>query len=215
MNALAFVPVSSHLNDRGGRELPALPLPPTQPNQGHACAFALRLGDDGGLVSEPITDWSVPNRHNDASFAALLYRKADGAHPSWMLIAGSKRIGLNGQAPTLPIAAVEPGDLLTIGESGWLVSSLWSPQALTAPADVRDKPCPVCGGELGFAQVVQCACGRWSHLENPADADDPNALNCFLKAGVCGECGRRASLEPQIVPAVPATLAKERHDFDV
>jgi hypothetical protein len=135
-----------------------------------------------------------------------VYRNASGAGAGWILIACSMQLAVNGQSPVLPATVLELGDLLTIGEQGWMVSSLWQPRPMDAPDELRTKPCPVCGGALGTAPVVECACGRWSHLENAANIDDPNALNCFLQAGQCGECGRRASLDPQIVPEVPDSM---------
>jgi hypothetical protein len=172
-----------------------------------SASYALRLVG-GELAHDPVacgkSAMQIPS--DDGSILGLLHRTMDGAAESWFLIACSSRVGINGKTPALPLAAIELGDLLTIGERGWMISTLWKPEPVAAPAELRNRPCPVCGGELGFAPVVQCACGRWSHLENPSDTDDPNALNCFLKAGLCGECGRRASLEPQIIPDVPASL---------
>jgi hypothetical protein len=208
MNALVFVPVLSNelVRDRAAH----LPTQPIQCNLRDAAAFSLRMTDGRQLTSEKIETHDSIHEivGSDASLVGLLHLAAGGAAPSWMLIARSNHIGLNGQTPTLPIAAIGPGDLLSIGEQCWMVSSLWRPEPIDAPAELRDKPCPVCGGELGVARVVQCSCGRWSHLENPDAPDDPNALNCFLKAGACGECGRRASLEPQMIPEVPDSLLK-------
>jgi len=57
-----------------------------------------------------------------------------------------------------------------------------------------------------MAPVVQCACGRWTHLERPEQPQSPDALNCYLAAGTCGDCGRAATLKPQIVPEPPEKL---------
>jgi hypothetical protein len=116
--------------------------------------------------------------------------------------------------PPLAAAVIEPGALLAVSERYWLISSLWLPERMEAPAELRDKPCPVCGGELGLAPVVQCGCGRWTHFENPSAPADKNALNCFIVAGTCGACGRSASLEPQVFPDVSALLAGHPADGD-
>ena len=130
----------------------------------------------------------------------------------WYLVTPHASIGINGTSPVLPVARVEPGDLLSIGDRFWFVSTLLRPELMDAPAELRDKPCPVCGGELGLAQVVQCSCGRWMHLERPDDPDAADALNCFLAAGRCGGCGRQSSLEPIIIPAVPERMTAALDD---
>lgn len=216
MNEVVLVPVYPGVISLIDQELPVSLSHRSQRILNGSPPFALRLGNDGDLISEPIgPNQRVPSlTSGDSSIAALMCCKSSGSKPSWLLIACSNCIGLNGQTPLLPITAIELGDLLTIEDRGWMVSSLWRPVPVDAPAELRDKPCPVCGGALGVARVVECTCGRWSHLENPDDADDPKALNCFLTAGVCGECGRRASLEPQLVPDVPASLTVERFDAE-
>ena len=78
------------------------------------------------------------------------------------------------------------------------------------PASTR--PCPVCGGELGWAPDVECPCGRWMHLERPDRPGDKDSLNCYLEADECGECRRRTSLDPQFVPEVPEKLTSQSSD---
>jgi hypothetical protein len=95
-----------------------------------------------------------------------------------------------------------------------MVAQVWRPAAVEAPADLKDKPCPVCGGPLGAAPVIECACGRWVHLENPASPDDADALNCFLAAETCGECQRPAVLQAQAIPELPEKLACGSSDED-
>lgn len=216
MRWLTFIPVLSCPEPQVSENTPSLPLEPTQCRFPTPAVFALRLSAGNRLAAEPVpaNDSISALLKGDSSIAALVFPQTSCDAPEWILVACSRRLGLNGQTPVLPVAAIDLGDLLTLGEHGWMIGSLWRPEPVDPPDNLRHTPCPVCGGELGMTRVVQCACGRWSHLENPADANDPQALNCFLKAGLCGECGRRASLEAQLVPEVPASLRGAELDGD-
>lgn len=183
---------------------------------GHSAAFVLRRQDENGnLAAEPVehVDNPLGGPCGDGALALLRWSAA-GRDPAWLLMPCSDDVGLNGMTPPFPLARLEPGDLLSSGDRFWMIATLWRPEAVEAPADLRDKPCPVCGGNLAVAPVIQCPCGRWVHLENPAEPDNPDALNCFLASGVCGGCGRRASLEPQVIPDVPEKLAAAPLDED-
>jgi hypothetical protein len=177
--------------------------------------YSLRLQDIGRLATTCLTncEHDLGTLQGDHAALAILHSKLVSREPEWDLITCSEQLAVNG-LPCLPLVALEPGDLLAIGERFWLISSLWQPEAVEAPAELRDKPCPVCGGELGLAPVVQCGCGRWAHLEKPSAPDDQDALNCYLAAGRCGGCGRVASLEPQIFPEVSHQLAGGTADAD-
>jgi len=117
---------------------------------------------------------------------------------SWWLIPRSAMVSINGVQP-FPLAALDRGVLLTFGGHRWLVASQWAPTPCPAPQSVANRDCPVCGGALSLAPVIQCPCGRYYHLENPGDADNPGLLNCYL-SGACGMCGREPSLKPQLLP---------------
>ena len=132
----------------------------------------------------------------------------------WDLVPCTGELGLNNLPMCLPLANLESGDLLSLGNRFWMAASLWTPEPVDAPDELRDKPCPVCGGQLGLAQVVECACGRWTHLETPSSPHDTASLNCYLAAGKCGGCGRPALLEPQVFPEISDYLAGEWTDPD-
>ena len=82
----------------------------------------------------------------------------------------------------------------------------------TEVVSVRAKVCPMCGDRLGVAPVVACVCGRFLHLERPESPEDEAALNCFLVAKVCGNCGQPTTLQPQLVPEPP--LSVQPYDND-
>jgi hypothetical protein len=156
------------------------------------------VGADGGL------EVASPAAGGRAAVAALRF------HPSplgldWWLVPRHASLAINGVAP-LPLAALEPGDLLSVGPAWWLVASLWEPEPGPAPAELAEKQCPVCGGALALAPVCQCPCGRYYHLESPgASPADDEVLNCYL-AGPCGLCGRQPTLEPVLWPDPPDKL---------
>jgi hypothetical protein len=207
MKALQFTPVMRDAAGGGPHPLAIAESPGTD------SSYILHLGADGALTATPIEpagDLNISDGGAGTPIAAL--RFCGGlATPSWGFVTGNGGAAINGSAP-LPSAVLEPGDLLAFGDRVWHVSSLWQPEPLDAPDELRDKPCPVCGGELGLAPVVQCGCGRWTHLENAAEPNDKDALNCFLAATTCGGCGRSAALEPQMFPEVPDVLAIESVD---
>ena len=176
-------------------------------------SYALTLGSGGTLAATRFEQTSVGSldRRNVAAFVHCGRGQRDS---DWWLAVCASDVALNGLAPPLAVAALEPGDLLAISERHWLISSLWRPEPMTAPAELCDKPCPVCGGELGLAPVVQCGCGRWTHLGNVSALNDEDALNCFLTAGTCGGCGRPATPEPQAFPPISKHLAGTWTDDD-
>lgn len=203
MNALQLTPVIGGV-DRGAGEPTVIDVAP-----GAGKSYALRLREDSPLMATPFEPGdNLPALGDDgADIVALVHQCGDASREIWALVTIAGGLGLNAMAPPLPVAVLEPGMLLAIGDRAWFVSSLWHPTPREAPATLRDQPCPVCGGKLGLAPVVECSCGRWSHLENPAAPDDTDALNCFIAAGKCGGCGRRATLAAHIVPEVPERLA--------
>lgn len=180
-----------------------------------SASYALSLHENGGLAATrlehgeraPIADRSI------GAVVGFARHCCNARDPVWVFVVCASNVALNGSSP-LAVALVEPGGLLAIGDRCWLISSLWQPEPVDAPAELRDKPCPVCGGDLGLAPVVQCGCGRWTHLENAAAPHDKDALNCFIAPGTCGGCGRPALLKPQLFPEVSDRLADEWVDED-
>jgi len=124
--------------------------------------------------------------------------------PLGYLIPRQGELRLDGVAP-LTLAMLHPGTLLSIGARRWFVTTQWQPEPSPAPAELAERKCPVCGGELKLAPVVQCTCGRYYHLEKPDAAASEPVLNCFL-AGACGLCNRPPSLEPVLTPEPPEKL---------
>ena len=160
--------------------------------------------DDGGTLRA-----ATPAEDEAGSWELLaeLAARPTAAGPAWWLAPRCEALTINGAVP-LPLAALEGGDLLAAGSHWWLVATEWAPEPMAAPADLADKPCPVCGGALKLAPVCRCPCGRYYHLESPQTADGGQALNCDL-AGPCGLCGRRPSLEPVLFPEPPAKLLSQ------
>jgi hypothetical protein len=147
------------------------------------------LGNDHRLETTP----------SDSGATLVAVAKAQvSSDTSWWLAMRSRHLMINGLRP-LSLTILQPGDLLSIEDRQWLVVAEWTPEPQQAPAGVADRPCPVCAGALGLAQVVQCPCGRYTHLEKPAEPGDPNALNCFLAAR-CSVCEREPTLEPRLIP---------------
>ncbi len=142
--------------------------------------------------------------------ARLLYRDAGHGNSQWLFAPLCDEVLHNGIRP-LAIAIIEPGDVLALGEECWFASELWRPAPVPAPENIAEKECSVCGGPLKLAPVIQCPCGRYYHLEHPETPDDPQALNCYLTAGMCGLCERKPSLEPQFLPTPPEELIPEDH----
>jgi len=170
-------------------------------------SFVLSYDAEGEFVLTPDKrSCKVPNR-----LAAIWSVPVTGGR-GWYLVTPHDSIGINSISPLLPVARLEPGDLLWMGNRFWFVSLLSQPEVMDAPAELRDKLCPVCGSELGLVQVVQCSCGRWMHLERPDDPEAVDALNCFLAAATCGGCGRQTSLEAVLIPAVPERMTAALDD---
>lgn len=160
--------------------------------------------DDVGCIhTEPHAEGAL--RIGEDLLATLVCRICSAtADPHWWLVPKSAVMELNGIRP-LPLATIEPGDLLTAGNRCWLVTMLWTLQPAPAPEHVAARECPVCGGPLSLAPVVRCPCGRYYHLEKPDDPGDSQSLNCFL-TGPCGVCHREASLEPKFLPSAEERL---------
>lgn len=135
----------------------------------------------------------------------LLCRDGGAPQPSWLMLPLDRDLLHNGVRP-LPLAVLQPGDVLAVGEYRWFAAEVWQASPFPAPASVAERECPVCGGYLSAANVVQCPCGRYYHLEMPEDPDNENALNCYLTAGECGLCHKEPSLEPQFLPTPPEEL---------
>ena len=58
-------------------------------------------------------------------------------------------LAINGLAP-LPLAALEPGDLLAVGPQHWFVAALWAAEPQPAPEALTSAPVP--------SAVVRWAC---------------------------------------------------------
>ena len=185
----------------------------TKSQNGSSLAFVSISSDD--CVESPLILWvdrharlrvspAAKLRRKDRGIARLLYRESN-ANSKWLFAPSSDGIVHNGIRP-LPLAIVEPGDVLAFGKLSWLTSELWRPVPALAPEAVAEKECSVCGAALKLAAVIQCPCGRYYHLERPEQPDDPEALNCYLTAGMCGLCQRKPSLDPQFLPVPPEEL---------
>lgn len=159
----------------------------------------LWLQDGGTLAVTPAGE-----TNDSARLIAELYMHPSTNGPVGYLIPRDRSLLVDGATP-LPVAAVNPGSLLAVGRAGWLVTTRWQAVPGPAPAGVAERNCPVCGGPLKLASVVQCLCGRWYHLEKPGAAEGEAVLNCLL-AGPCGLCNREPSLEPVLYPEPPDKL---------
>ncbi len=166
----------------------------------------LWITKQGGLRISP----AQKVRETSRRMASLLHRESAGANPQWLLTPLSEELLHNGIRP-LPLAIIEPGEVLAFEGQCWLTSELWQPTPAPAPEKIAEKECPVCGGALKLAPVIQCPCGRYYHLEHPETPDDPQALNCYLTAGMCGLCERKPSLDPQFLPLPPEELIPQEH----
>jgi hypothetical protein len=144
-------------------------------------------------------------RPKNNRLASLLYRESANSNSQWLLAPMSSRVMHNGIRP-LSLAIIEPGDVLAFENQRWLTTELWRPIPAPAPQAVAEKECSVCAGPMKLAPVIQCPCGRYYHLEHPDNPDDPQALNCYLTAGMCGLCERKPSLDPQFLPLPPEEL---------
>lgn len=183
----------------GGLRAGAVRVPPPARRGGH---LSLHWDGGGSLTIGPA-------QHDGAGSGrpgvmAELWFHAEGTVAGWWLAPRERKsLAING-VPPLPLAALEPGDLLSVGPAWWLVTSPWAAEPQPAPEELSQRPCPVCGGALGLAPVAQCTCGRYYHLESPgAEGDD--VLNCFL-SGPCGLCNRQPTLDEILWPEPPAKL---------
>src|SRR5207249_3585639 len=124
--------------------------------------------------------------------------------PLCHVVARHPNLRIDGFAP-LPLATLSPGSLVHLGEASWFVTARWQPAPGPAPPELAERKCPVCGGELKLAPVLQCICGRYVHLEKPDAPAGVDVLNCAL-AGPCGLCNRPPRLEPLLSPEPPDKL---------
>ena len=156
-----------------GTPLGAAGLQIDEPESGDV-SLALRVSEAGVPAAAPLEDrrqnprGKRKKRNRNGAPLALLRCQGPVGSRQWYIVSLAEQVGLNGTTPALPVARLEPGDLLSVGTRQWLVTVLWTPEPGPAPASLAEKPCPVCGGPLGLAPVVQCVCGgRWTHLERP------------------------------------------------
>src|SRR5438874_1942951 len=132
---------------------PAPPRPPLalpEPTAGGE-PVALWLSSSEGLAAGVAP--------GDAAPVAELMPLVQGGELSWWLAPRAPELLLNGAMP-LPLAALSPGDLLAVGGRWWYVTVEWVPEMMPAPAELADRPCPVCGGALSLAPVCRCRRGR-------------------------------------------------------
>jgi hypothetical protein len=199
MKKLGLLPVScSGENTLLGRrhDLLLLPQPVGEPR-----AVVLLADTEAGIAIAPAGEGGGQAHPASGAPVAELWCQKAAADVEWWLVPRSPELLVNGITP-LPLARLDGGDLLALGPRWWYVTSEWAPEAVDAPAELAERPCPVCGAALSFAKVCQCACGRYYHLEQPGAADDGEVLNCYLSAP-CNLCGREPSLEPRLVPEPP------------
>ena len=177
----------------------------------HDRAGSLRTAAlSGGGEAASISEAGKPS----PPLAALRCIEEDGTS-AWYAAVYSERLGINGTTPPLPLARLEPGALLSIDGHFWLVTSVWQPHPQPAPAEVAASRCPVCGGKLSEAPVVQCPdpnCGRWTHLERPDQPDSGKFLNCYLAAPECPECHHATTIDPALVPEPHEKVLPAAHD---
>jgi hypothetical protein len=196
-NTLGFLPVirpAGSPSPAGAAILPVLvPLAVGSP-------MSLIADADGGLSVRPSSDVA----DEPGTLLAELKSRPSNGSDGWWLAARSRRLTVNGLLP-FALTLLSPGDLLAFDEHWWMTVSEWKAQTQPAPAEMAEKPCPVCGMALNIAPVVQCPCGRFYHLENAEASDPAEVLNCFL-AGPCRMCNRQPSLTPVLMPEPPAKL---------
>ena len=207
MDNLVLLPLQSAEASEGVSEVEIQSAPGTTTKR------VLRLDADETLSVVPLEDMSRVNGATNQPHrqVALLCGTKTTSDTAWFVMGCCGDLMVNGVSP-LELMRVDRGALLSLGGHCWWAASIWRPQPAAAPAELAARPCPVCGGPLSLAPVVQCPCGRWTHLERPEQADSPDALNCYLAAAKC-DCGRAASLEPQISPQPPGKLLAAASDL--
>lgn len=205
MNSLIFIPV---MRQPTLPEKESPPITRLDPASSKLDLFAAGEGECLCLSVTASADAARARKHDSPALASL--HSSQGDEPAWYLVPRTGQLRVNGQQP-LGLAAISAGDLISVGQNYWLVTRLWSPQRVNAPPELSGKPCPVCSGPLGQpgVQVVQCACGRWMHLERPERPGDPDALNCFLTCQVCGGCNQPTSLAARLIPQPSEKLCDE------
>jgi hypothetical protein len=180
-----------------------------QPASGTA-VYALFRRANGELYQQPLGNDVASKADGGAQLLGYLWLAAasgDGKG-ACVFIGHQPQMVINGLTPPLPAMTLEPGALLSFRGGFWQVAVRWTPEVSEPPNQLRQKPCPICGCPLEAAPVVQCLCGRWTHLQNPELPDDPDALNCFLHAEKC-QCQRTSSLTPHTEPELPASLVTQ------
>ena len=199
MTEFVLIPVLGGVRSKNELRLPESATP---------TSLALQMTGQGELSSLP-ADVAINKASNFNALhgvIGLLRRQSARGEPAWFLAAKTPALALNGVTPLLPLVQLTPGDVISVSRQAWFVTRRWTPTPVTAPDAVAHKPCPVCGVELSLAPVVQCPCGRWSHLERPEAPDNADVLNCFLLSKTCGGCQRPTTLEPQLIPEPPEVL---------
>jgi hypothetical protein len=196
-SALGFVPV---LHSPGNGRSATINRPPVLV-PADLPVLALLVDSQGELTVLPAGEATdLPG-----TLLAEVAARTSGGTPAWWLAPRSASLLVNGLAP-LALTLLAPGDLLAFAAHWWLTVSQWTPQPGPAPAEMAEKPCPVCGMPLNLAPVAQCPCGRYYHLEKPEGNEEADALNCFL-AGPCRMCSRTPTLAPVLMPEPSAKLA--------
>lgn len=135
--------------------------------------------------------------------------------PTAFLTPLSKDLYVNGARP-FGLKLVKPGDMIALRRTHLLLVRRFRASPQVAPPELADKFCPVCGLLLSAASICMCACGVWSHLQNPAgDPSSETELNCFLASPSCS-CGRDKHLEEELIPnpptlgwSFPTSISKE------
>jgi hypothetical protein len=203
MQQIVLVPLNkrSTVEDRDSEELLMLAERATAQSD-----YVLLVAREGSLAVEQ-ADAATRREEQEEQCrrVATLKLAGAGAEKAWYLIPQDDELAVNGFCPPLPLVRLDEGDFLTWGPRAWLVAAYWRPGPGPAPAELAEKRCPVCGGELRLAPVVQCACGTWKHLERPDEPESKDALNCYLAGGKCA-CGRQPVMRPEISTELPEKL---------
>jgi hypothetical protein len=175
-------------------------------------AAELMRDNDVGLAARSLDAQTADNGNGAAGDArepvAALHGLASGDERAWYLVPHAQDLQLNGKRP-LSLAALEPGDIVSVGSGDWWVAQLFTPTRIDPPENLAGKCCPVCGFDLVELKipVVGCSCGRtFYHLEKPEEPDNPDVLNCWLKANQCASCQQPCSMEPRLIPEAPIKL---------
>ncbi len=167
--------------------------------------YGLRRSEAGCLIAHPLADQATHHARSEADHLGTLYSVPTHHGCELFLLRTADGVQVNGRRP-LAVGRIQPGDLLAAEGHTWMVTLLWRPEPMEVPAELADKCCPVCGGQLALAPVVRHLCGRFYHFERPDRPAETDALNCYLAAGTCGGCESPLGLEPQMMPAHAASM---------